>query len=327
MRHRTGRILAGLTAGLLAAAGARGQGAWLPPQGEAFLLLGYGNLYGDSHWVARHPTSDGSYSEYAGPMRSQTVGLVVGYGITDRLALTASIPFVDSRYGGKKPHTAPDGHILTPDDGQYHGYFADYRINLGFQAVSGTFSLAPFVTGVIPSHDYPTLAHAAPGKGQKQLELGFGAGASLDRIVPGTFVEVYYDYAFVEEVLNINTNRSDFGFQLGYFLTPSLRLSFLSSGWYTHGGITYKPQPPKPEYYVHDQITRSQNGSVGGGLSYVLTGSTEISVSYLRNVYGRGVTKIDHGLSFGVSYSFSPERILRGLFPPKPEVPVGPLGQ
>ena len=219
------------------------------------------------------------------------------------------------------------GVVLTPDDGQYHGVFQDFRINLGYQALSGTVAIAPFMTVVIPSHDYPTLSHAAPGKGLNQLLVGFAAGASLDRIVPRTFAEVYYDYAFVEEVVNINTNRSDFGFQAGYFITPSLGLRFLSTGWYTHSGITYRPTPTSPEYLVHDQITKSSTVSVGGGLSYVLTGSTEVSVSYLRSIYGRGMTKIDDGVSFSVSYSFSPERILRGLFPPKPEVPTGPLGQ
>jgi hypothetical protein len=323
------RILAGLIFGLLAAAGARGQ-AWLPPQGEAWIALGYGNLYGTDHWgmVPGEPTN-----YYYGAMRTQTLGLLVGYGITDRFALTASIPFVTGKYVGPYPHKEdgrddglPGPPILPADDGQYHGYLTDYRINLGFQALSGTVAVAPFVTAVIPSQDYPTLAHAAPGKGLNQVLVGFAAGASLDRIVPRTYTEVYYNYAFVEEVLGFNTNRSDFGFQMGYFITPSLGVRFLAAGFYTHGGLdplSWEDLTDE-QILVHDQILKLSNVSVGGGLSYELTGNTQVGISYLRSVYGRGMWKMDHGLGFSVSYSFSPEQLLRGLFPPKPEAP-GPL--
>ena len=58
----------------------------------------------------------------------------------------------------------------------------------------------------------------------------------------------------------------------------------------------------------------------------MLTGSTEVSVSYLRSVWGRTGHKIDQGLGFGVSWSFSPAQIIRGLFPPKPDT-LGPIGQ
>jgi hypothetical protein len=322
MEPRVRRALACLTLGFLAAASVRGQ-AWLPPKGEAYLSFGYGNIYSAHHYGVDTPPT-----RVPGVTRSQTLGLAIGYGITERFALNVSIPFITSIYHGNAPHRI-NGVVLTPDDGQYHGLFQDYRINLGYQALNGTFALAPFVTVVIPSHDYPTLSHAAPGKGLNQLLAGFAAGASLDRIVPGTFAELYYNYAFVEKVAGFNTNRSDFGLQAGYFITPSLGLRFLSAGWYTHGGLAFETPGSLPPslFPYHDQIAKSKNLSLGGGLSYVLSGSTEVSFSYLRSVYGKTGHKEDHGLGFGVSYSFSPERILRGLFPPKPEVPSGPIGQ
>ena len=321
MLRRFWRALAGLTVGLLATASARGQ-AWLPPKGEAWLTFGYGNIYSAYHYGYTTPPSNAN-----GPTRSQTLGIVAGYGISDRFALNVSIPFVTSIYHGGNPHRI-GGVVLTPDDGQYHGVFQDFRINLGYQALSGTVAIAPFLTVVIPSHDYPTLSHAAPGKGLNQLLVGFAAGASLDRIVPRTFAEVYYDYAFVEEVVNINTNRSDFGFQAGYFITPSLGMRFITAGYYTHGGIPYDtPRDlPAEQFLHHDQIAKSSNVSVGGGLAYVLTGSTEVSVSYLRSIYGTTGHKLDHGVGFSVSWSFSPEQIIRGLFPPKPNT-LGPFEQ
>ena len=81
------RILAA-TAGLalLAAASVRGQ-AWLPPKGEAWLSFGYGNIHHEhSPTAAPGASSAGTSRPIAGHIRTQTLGLVVGYGFTDRLA-------------------------------------------------------------------------------------------------------------------------------------------------------------------------------------------------------------------------------------------------
>ena len=104
-------------------------------------------------------------------------------------------------------------------------------------------------------------------------------------------------------------------------------MRFLAAGYYTHGGIAYDTRRSSSRPSNVLTTTRSpslSNVSVGGGLSYVLTGNTEVSVSYLRSVYGRTGHKIDHGLGFGFSWSFSPEQIIRGLSPPKPDT-LGPL--
>jgi hypothetical protein len=172
---------------------------------------------------------------------------------------------------------------------------------------------------VIPSHAYQYFAHSAPGRDLHEYLLGASAGGVLDEILPGSYVQLTYDYAFVEPVAGINLNRSDFGFELGYFLsflTPSLGLRFLATGYYTHGGVPYHlPSDLPPELYPHhDQIVKAVETNVGGGLSYVLTGSTEVYVSYLQTVYGRGGHKIDHGLNFGFTWSFSPKQLIRRYF-------------
>ena len=283
--RRVRRILAGLTVGLLAAASARGQ-AWLPPKGEAWLTFGYGNIYSAHHYFAT-----ASEDPSAGPTRSQTLGVVVGYGITDRFALNVSIPFVTSIYHGGRPHR--DLNRRHPDAGRRPVP----------RDISGLPD-QPRLSGAErnglhrPVRDRSDSEHTTirpsrtrrPARASTSCCVGFAAGASLDRIVPRTFAEVYYDYAFVEEVIDINTNRSDFGFQAGYFITPSLGLRFLAAGYYTHGGIAYNRLTvetlSREQFLHHDQIAKSSNVSVGGGLSYVLTGSTEVSVSYLRSIYG-----------------------------------------
>ena len=61
---------------------------------------------------------------------------------------------------------------------------------------------------------------------------------------------------------------------------------------------------------------------LGGGLSYVLTGSTEVYASYIRSVYGRDAHKIDNGISFGVSFNFSPKQVARRYFPKSSAAPA-----
>lgn len=316
--HSLPRILAAVAVGLLSTATAGAQ-AWLPPKGEAWLSLGYGNVFHTKHYLGV-ADPDGTTEFDAGHTRGHNVGLQVGYGITDRLALSVGIPFVTSKYMGDRPHRR-NGVIITADDGRYHGTFQDYRINLGYQLFNGAVAVAPFATAIIPSHSYTYLSHAAPGAALNEYWLGVSAGSRLDRILTGSYLEVTYAYAFVEQVENIDLNldRSHMGMELGYFLTPSLAMRLLATGHYTHGGLVFRtPANLPPELFAHhDQIGKTSSVKLGGGLGYALTGSTEVYASYIRSVYGRGGHKIDHGLSFGVTRSFSPEQILRKVFPPK----------
>ncbi len=298
-----------------AAEPARAQ-AWLPPSGEAWISLGYGNMFSRNHYTG---VVNYSGEEDVGHIRSQTVGMTLGYSVTNRLAVDVSLPFVTSKYYGPKAHPGSDA-----DDGRYHGIFQDYRFNIAYQVLNGNVALTPFFTAVIPSHDYTFFAHAAAGKDLHQYLLGFSLGGRLDRLLPGSYAEVSYDYAFVERVLGINVNRSDFGFEAGYYLMPALSLRLLGVGYYTHGGLEFHTPPdlhklPNGDvlFIHHDQIGKSSQVNVGGGLTYLLTGSTELSASYIRSVYGRDGHKIDNGISLGVSYSFSPRRLVRRLSPPR----------
>ncbi len=201
------------------------------------------------------------------------------YGVTDRLMVALGLPYLITKYYGTPgqnffPHTIPI------DDGNYHGTFQDYRIDLSYQALNGPVAVVPFVAAVIPSHSYTSFAHAAPGRDLHEYLLGFSLGGRLDRLLP---------------------------------------LRGIGTGFYTHGGIAFEsPQTTLPELFpIHDRIGHDSGIDLGGGLSYTLTGSTTIYVSYLTQVQGRGGHKIKDALSFGVSYSFSPAQLVRRTFPPK----------
>jgi hypothetical protein len=302
------RLLALLSGALAAgsASPARGQ-AWLPPKGEAWISLGYGNAFSTKHYFG--VIDPGEID--VGHIRGQSVGLQLGYALSNRLTFSASLPYMIYKYEGAFPHPT------TQDDGHYHGTFQDYHLTLSYQLVNGGyFAVAPLVAVVIPSHSYEYFAHAAVGKNLHEYLVGFAAGARLDRIVPGSYVQARYAYAFVEKIQGISHDLSDVAVEAGYFLTPQFRAQLLGTGYFSHGGLEFHSPfdlPPDLLPY-HDQIGKSSQVNVGGGLSYALTGSTEVFAAYAKSVYGRDGHKIDQGLSFGVSYSFSPGQLVRRYF-------------
>ena len=306
--------------------------AWLPPQGEAFISLSYGNVFVTKHYrySPGGPPSDSTETDL-GHIRSQTVGAQLGYAFTDRFTASISLPYTEAKWyqAGSvgQPHRLTSGKTL--DDANYHGTFQDYHFEALYQAVRNPFVLTPFVGAVIPSHDYQYFAHSAVGRDLQEYQLGFNFGSSLDRIVPGTYVQARYSYAFVERVLGIRHDRSSGALEVGYFVMPSLGARFLASGFYTHGGISNRSpaslgtprDASNPLFLHHDQIEHGSGISLGGGLSYALTGSVDVYANYIRAVLGHGGHKIDHGLTFGVTYGFSPSQVVRRLF--GPHIPVG----
>jgi len=322
MKHRMiRRILFGLLSGVViasTAAPSRAQ-AWLPPKGEAWFSAGYGSIFSTKHYFGTVNAGESSTID-VGHTRGNSIVLQLGYALSDRFSVSVGLPYEIYKYYGPAPHPT----VL--DNGQYHGTWQDYHFNLAYQLVSGSAALAPFVTAVVPSHDYQYFAHAAPGKELHEYRLGLAAGSRLDRLLAGSYLQADYSYAFVEKVQGIHHDRSDFDLEAGYFLTPEMRVRLLGSGYYTHGGLVFHTPfdlPPSLLPY-HDQIGHSSQINVGGGLSYALSGSTEVYAVYAQSVWGRDGHKIDNGLNFGVTYSFSPSQLVRRIFPPKsPGTPVG----
>jgi opacity protein-like surface antigen len=311
MRNASVLLLSGVLA-VCCASPALAQ-AWLPPKGEAWFSAGYGNIFSTKHYFGTVNPGEGSTID-VGHTRGNSIAFQLGYALSDRFSFSVGLPYEIYKYYGPAPHPT------VQDDGQYHGTWQDYHFNLAYQLVRGNAAVAPFVTVVIPSHDYEFFAHAAPGKDLREYRLGLAAGSRLDRLLADSYVEAGYSYAFVEKVQGVHHDRGDFGLELGYFLTPEMRARVLGSGYYTHGGLVFHTPfdlPPSLLPY-HDQVGHSSQINVGGGLSYALSGSTEVYAIYAQSVYGRDGHKVDNGLNFGVTYSFSPSQLVRRYFSHKP---------
>jgi hypothetical protein len=294
------------------AAPARAQ-AWLPAKGEGSVSILYQDVFVKDHMQATTPVDYGQ-------IYSKSMLLDVTYGLTDKVAVTVGIPWTATKYSGIKPHPLADLSGPIPvfygvqplDDGAYHQTLSDFRFDVRYNITKKWMVLTPFIGTIAPSHDYVTFAHAAPGQGLKELQVGVSGAKLLDAIAPGLFVEGLYAYGFTQQVLDIPHNRSDFSLEFGYFATPKLRLLALSSARLTHGGIDTPPNPrvnlPPLEFLYHDQIQREDFLNLGGGLSFTLSDKLDLYGSMIHTAAARNGHAIDRGISLGLSWSFSTNR-------------------
>src|SRR5262245_3941956 len=281
--------------------------AWLPAKGEGSVSVLFQNVAMKYHYFITEPVDRGH-------IRSDALLLDVTYGFTDRLALSVGIPYVAAKYNGAFPHPLASDLTIpnSIDNGQYHSTFQDFRFDVRYNVTKQGIVLTPYAGTIVPSHSYTYFAHAAPGRDLNEIQVGVLAAKLLDAVLPGLFVQGRYGYGFTERVLDISHNRSVMDLEVGYFVTPRLRVLGVSTGQITHGGVdigwTFRADNPPIVFVHHDQIDRLNFFNVGGGAAYALTDSIDLFGSMIHTVAQRNGHAIDRGLSIGLSWSFSTGR-------------------
>jgi hypothetical protein len=210
------------------------------------------------------------------------------------------VPYVRSEYHGDRPHPT------EVDDGDYHGTFTDLRVELHYQALLEPFAFAPYVALVQPTHSYPALGHAAPGRNLQEQWIGFFAGKSLDLWIPQTYVQARYTYAFVEKVVGIGHDRSNLDVEVGYFVRPEWSIRGVLYWQRTHGGIDVPIPISNPLFPYHDQLASERFLNAGIGASYAGSGGISFFALYNTSLHGQNSHKLGHGVNLGFGYSFAP---------------------
>jgi hypothetical protein len=239
-------------------------------------------------------------------VRSHVVTSELDIGLTDRIGLSLSLPFVTSRYGGASPHTVGvHGEPTSVDDGSYHGAFQDFRVAARVNVVTRPVVLTPFVEGIVPSHEYESRGHSVVGLDLRALVLGTNVGGFLDAL-PGTYFHAQASYAVVEKVAGIRANRSRVDAEIGYFVTPRLALRFLESFQFTHDGLEFVlDAPPRPQELNlnHDRINRFNFVNVGAGFGFAINDSLDLFVLGSRLVWGQNIHP-HQGFAVGLNMHF-----------------------
>jgi hypothetical protein len=308
-------LLAGLTI-LGAAPGPALAQAWLPPKGEASVSVASQYLNARYHLLWNGQRDDRGRMEWYHAISD------LSYGVTDRFALRAGIPYVFSRYTGAFPHR-PVGRP-TQDDGAWHRTFQDFSFEARYMARTGSLVVTPFLALGLPSNGYETHSHVAAGRHVREYTGGFNLGRRLDPILPDAYAHARLSFTMGERVLGIWHNRNNADVDLGYFVSPSVSIRALGAWQWTHGGLRIPLDAPagSANFYVHDKIAKDSHFILGGGVSFAATGSLDLSATYVKTISGENSLLLQ-GLSVGATWSFSPAQIVRSKKRTSPQVRAG----
>lgn len=284
-----------LLAGLAASTDAAAQ-AWLPPAGAFSTAFTYNDTFNLKHYLP-----DGSEAD-AGHTRTHAYGLSVAYSPTDRIMLTAGLPYVTARYWGARPHPT------EVDDGDEHSSFTDLRVSAHYQLLEAPVAVAPYVAYVTPVTNYETLGHAAPGRGLDEVWFGAWLGKNLDAWLPRTYFQSRINYAAVEKVAGVKHDRTNVDVELGYFLSPRWSVRAMGLWQFAHGGVDVPMPPSNPLYRYHDQLAAEEYTNVGIGAAFSATANISLYATGITSLSGRNGHKLDQGLTLGMSYGFAPLR-------------------
>ena len=268
--------------------------AWLPDEKTLSFGIVHNDIENNNHYLSSGDTID------VGHTRVFNDAFSAAYSPSDRWLIAASIPYVRARYHGAHPHVG-----TQIDDGRYRGTFTDLRIELHYQALEKPFALAPYVAVVEPTHDYPTLGHAAPGRRLEEQWIGFYVGRSLDDWVPRTYLQLRYNFAFVEKKIGVTHNRSNLDLECGYFINSQWSIRGIASWQRTHGGIDVPVSPKSRFYPYHDQLAAERFFEVGGGLAWAVREDISVYLLYKTALSGADGHKLNNEFSLGLAKSFS----------------------
>jgi len=235
------------------------------------------------------------------------------YGVTNRLALTAGLPYVFAKYTDPDPPPPPIPFLPADQCRCWHSGWQDLGLTARYNLTNRALLLTPSIAIGVPSHDYAFRGEAALGRSLREVRIGVDAGKRLDPISSNLSVQGRYSYAFVEKVLDVPNNRSNATVEGIYLVKRRLALRGLMSWQRTHGGLRFGSPPPSdllfpgevdtPErLYQHDRLLRDNFFHAGGGLAYSFP-QLDIFATYRAFVSGTD-THAGGALTIGFSVPF-----------------------
>ena len=269
--------------------------AQVPLRGQGQVTVTYENIYVHDHFDYTGKRFN------PGPIRTNTVVSTFEYGITDKLTLDSQLTHVTSKFEG---FVGPVPHG-PPDTGVYHPQFQDALVGVRYSLMSRHLFVTPFVAANIPTHHYETRGHTAVGRDLRELQVGVNVGRDLDEIIPRTYFQARYSYAFVQNVDQFGLNRSNVDWEVGYYAKPRVSLRFTGAWQYTYSGVRYPLDQNIPDFHdLHDRAAKSGFVRFGGGMTVTLTKNFDLHAD-VGNTFRGYTTHGARGLSVGISWRFS----------------------
>lgn len=286
--------------------------AWVPGKGQGSLSVTYQQIK-----ITRRSASDGVAHPF-GEILYRAIYVGADYGLSERWAISMSIPFKSNRYTGDDPHD-PRIRLFPPndqrflDDGDYHGGWADWSASLRYQWRAEPFLITPFIAYSWPSHDYTFFAHSALGTDQWSWQAGVNIG---DRL-PAPFQKLYwqagYSYQYMQAINNRRVNFDRYSLQAGYNFTDRLdgRVQFEFQNSY-NGLVAPRDlrnpngSPNVGNIFYHDALFGASYTKASLGLGYQVNDRYQVYANLGRTLKGNYTHLVDYAATFGVSYNLQP---------------------
>jgi hypothetical protein len=261
-----------------------GAQAFTPPARVGSVTFGW-------QWVDNtgHIGGDGTVARVG---QSVTTSLLaeIDYGVTERFAATASVPFVFAKYTGQN---APISGLERDSCRCWHQSFQDFSVSARYRFGDEFWALTPQLRYVQPSHDYPYHGEAVVGQNLTQLLLGMNASWRVPA-QPKASIQASYNYTYAEQTVDgIRPNRSNLAMSFGYALTRSLYVHGGAAAQKNYNGLTIADFIAKflsgsdPDQVGQaDRLLKMRYWHVIGGVSYS-TRFADVFFSVEPYVWGR----------------------------------------
>jgi hypothetical protein len=293
----------------ISAKDARAQ-AWVLSRGEGDITFTYQQIDNTGH------RRTNGVLVPRGASRDMSLYLQAEYAFTNRLSISAGIPYVFAKYTDPSPPPPPIPFLPNDQCRCWQSGAQDFGVAARYNVVgspSGAFALTPSLSVGVPSHGYNFRGEAALGRDLKEIRIGIDVGRRLDIFSRSFSVQGGYSYAFVEKVMGISTNRSNARMELDHLIRGKLAVRGEAFLQRTHGGLRFgSPQPPGLIFpgevnttellYQHDRLLRDNYWHAGGGLAYSFH-RFDVFAGYVAFVGGTD-THAGHALTISVVVPF-----------------------
>jgi len=268
----------------------------VPPRGEGTV-----SVVVESYRHTGHFDKDGNKT-YNTSTETQTLIGHLDFGVTNSIGLAVSLPFIASKYTGPPTYIVPPGivtHAGPLDNGQYHYAFQDVHFEVRRMFVTGPVAIAPLIGAGFPTHDYETECESAPGRHRNELQVGVGASTAM---VPRTEINARYAYTTLERVNGFPYTASLVDVHADVSATSRIGIQGLAGLQIGHKRPT--TQELLPIWPTHDRYINASELSIGGGVSWSLTRTTDVHVFGLTTVWGNHGAHIARTVAVAVSKTF-----------------------
>lgn len=237
------------------------------------------------------------------------------YNVNDKLAISASLPWIKKRHQGALPHNPqidlpayPEADQSIIDDGNFHSDWQDLYVTLSYKAYEGDrWSVFPFVSVGVPTNDYPFYAHAAVGRNIWHVPVG--AAFSFRPYFSDFFFSGDAAYVFTEKSLGVDISHWLVNLELGYYLTPRFVPKIFVSIKHGTQGLNFPDDFDLSalddiNFYFHDRTIKHNFINGGIGFDWIVSDDYVVSGSALKMLNPDQVNIVDLGLSLGVTRYF-----------------------